>query len=52
MDRKSKVLFLFMFVLCAFSITALYYKAVIQQNFDIVKVYEDSEEDDTEIVSE
>ncbi len=41
-----------MTVMCFLSITALYYKAVIQQDFDIVKVYEDSEEDDTEIVSE
>lgn len=49
---KSRTLFLFMFVLCIFSIAALYYKAIIQQDFDIVEVYEDSEENDTEIVSE
>lgn len=56
MDRKSKILFTVMTVLCILSIAALFYKAVILQDFTIVKVYKSADATDTvtdtEIVTE
>jgi hypothetical protein len=45
MDRRSKILLWIMFSLIVLSVSSLFYKAIIKQDFEIIELDETSSED-------
>lgn len=52
MDTKSKVVFIFVLVLMAISVSALFYKSIILQDFELLTVDEETDEVGTETLEE